>query len=232
MPTSGGGFEQAYNVQAAVDVETHLVVAQFATQAPNDKAQVEPALDRLSALPEELGRVETLLADNGFFSEANVEATREAGIEPLIALGREAHHLPLVERMEVARPPGAGATALAEMAYRLKTPEGRARYGKRKSTVEPVFGQTGHVLGFRQFMLRGFDHISGEWTLVTMAYNIRRLFQLRGGSAKAAGKAVCRVPGGARGISMAGSLFHRMQGWGAMIEQRRHLRFPMSSLMA
>jgi transposase len=232
MPVSGGGFEQAYNVQAAVDVETHLVVAQFATQAPNDKEQVEPALERLSALPEELGRIETLLTDNGFFSEANVEAADKAGIEPLMALGREAHHLPLAERMEVVDPPGAGATALDEMAYRLKTPEGRALYGKRKSSVEPVFGQIKHVLGFRQFMLRGFDRISGEWTLVTLAYNIRRLFQLRGGRAKAAGQAVCRVPGGARGISRAGSLFHRMNCWGAMIEQRCHLRFPMSSLMA
>ena len=231
MPVSGGGFDQAYNVQAAVDVETHLVVTQFATQATNDKAQVEPALERLRALPEELGQVETLLADNGFFSQANVEATHEAGIEPLMALGREAHHLPLAERIEVADPPGEGATALEEMAYRLKTPEGRARYGKRKSTVEPVFGQIKRVLGFRQFMLRGFDRISGEWCLVTMAYNIRRLFQLRGGRTKAAGKAVCRVPGGARGISLAGAVFDRMHWWGAMIEQRRHLRFPMSSLI-
>lgn len=232
MPVSGGGFEQAYNVQAAVDVETHLVVAQFATQATNDKEQVEPALDRLSALPEELGLVEILLTDNGFFSEANVEATREAGIEPLMALDREAHHLPLAECMEVADPPGEGATALDEMVYRLKTPEGRALYGRRKSTVEPVFGQIKHMLGFRQFMVRGFDRISGEWTLATMAYNIRRLFQLRGGSAKAVGQAVCRVPGDASGLSLAGSLFHRMNCWGAMIEQRCHLRLSMSSFIA
>ena len=232
MPTSGGGFEQAYNVQACVDVETHLIVAQFATQATNDKEQVEPALKQFKALPEALGRVDHLLADNGFFSQANVEATDEAGIEPLIALGREAHHLPLGERIEVAQPPGEGATALEAMAYRLKTPVGRALYGRRKSTLEPVFGQIKHVLGFRQFMVRGFAGIRGEWCLVTMAYNIRRLFQLRGGRAKAAGKTVCRVPGGARGISLAGSLFPRMQWWGAMIKERRHLRFPMSSLIA
>lgn len=232
MPSSGGGFEQAYNVQAAVDIETHLVVTQFATQATNDKEQVEPALDRLQALPEALGEVETLLADNGYFSEGNVEATDAAGIEPLIALGREAHHLPLAERMEVADSPGEGATALEEMAYRLKTPQGRARYGRRKSSVEPVFGQIKHVLGFRQFMLRGFDRIQGEWCLVTMAYNLRRLFQLRGGRAKAAGQAVGRLPGGVSGIAMAGSLFHRMNCWGAMIAQRRPLCFPRSSLMA
>lgn len=197
MPVSGEGFEQGYNVQAAVDVETHLVVAQFATQATNDKEQVEPALERLRALPEELGKVDHLLADNGFFSEANVEATQEAGIEPLMALGREAHHMPLAERMEVADPPDENATALEKMACRLKRPEGRMLYGKRKSTVEPVFGQIKRVLGLRQFMLRGFDRISGEWTLVTMAYNLRRLFQLRGGRGKAAVQAVSRVGPGA-----------------------------------
>ena len=97
-------------------------------------------------------------------------------------------------------------------AYRLKTSAGRALQGRRKSTVEPVFGQIKHVLGFRQFMVRGFDRISGEWCLVTIAYNIRRLFQLRGGRAKAAVEAVCSVSGGASGQSMAGSLFPRMKG--------------------
>lgn len=224
MPVSGGGFEQAYNVQAAVDVETHLVVAQFATQATNDKEQVEPALDRLQALPEELGKVEVLLTDNGFFSEANVEATREAGIEPLMALGREAHHLPLAERMEVADPPGEGATALEEMAYRLKTAQGRALYGRRKSTVEPVFGQIKQVLGFRQFMLRGLAQISGEWTLVTMAYNLRRLFQLRRGRKRASGKASGgHVPG-----PFAVAFKKR---WHVMMAGCVHQRFRMTWLL-
>ena len=184
MPTSGGSFEQAYNAQAVVDTETLLIVAHFATQATNDKEQVEPALEKLEALPEEVGRVEQLLTDNGFFSEANVEAVTQAGIEPLMALGREAHHHALADRLKVPEPPGEGAPAIEEMAYRLKTPEGRRRYGKRKSTVEPVFGQIKRVLGFRQFMLRGFEQICGEWGLVTMAYNLRRLFQLRGPAAQ------------------------------------------------
>jgi len=231
MPVSGGGFEQAYNAQAAVDVATGLVVACFATQAPNDKQQLVPALDRLEALPSALARVEHLLTDNGYFSEPNVEAATRAGIEPLMALGREAHHQVLADLLQEPEAPGDEATALDRMAYRLKTPEGKALYGKRKSSVEPVFGQIKRVLGFRQFMLRGFDRICGEWTLVTMAYNLRRLFQLRGGRAKAAGQAVGRLPGGARGLSMVGSLFHRMTAWGAMIQERCHLGFPMSSLM-
>jgi hypothetical protein len=232
MPTSGGAFEQAYNVQAAVDVETHLIVAQFATQATNDKGQVEPALERLGALPEELGQVETMLTDNGFFSEANVEATRKAGIEPMMALGREAHHLPLGERMTVPEPPAEGVSALEEMTYRMKTPEGRVLYGRRKSTVEPVFGQIKRVLGFRQFMLRGFARICGEWSLVTTAYNIRRLFQLRNGGRNAAARAVNQVPGGVQGASMTNTLRHRMNRWGTFLESLPHRLFPLSSLVA
>ena len=87
MP-SGSSFEQAYNVQAAVDVASHLIVMQRLTQASNDKQQMVPALEALSDLPQELGRVETVLADNGYYSKANVEAIAEHGIEPLIALGR------------------------------------------------------------------------------------------------------------------------------------------------
>lgn len=184
MPTSGGGFEQAYNVEACVDAETLLIIGQFATQAPNDKQQITPALAELAKLPDELGNAQTMLADNGFFSEPNVEAVSEAGLEPLIALGREAHNLPLLERLDQPEAPEQEASVLEQMAYRLKTPEGRALYGRRKSTVEAVFGQIKRVLGFRQFMLRGFARICGEWTLVTMAYNLRRLFQLRGGAAQ------------------------------------------------
>jgi transposase len=95
MPESGGGFEQAYNVQAAVDTETMLVMATGVTQQTNDKRQVEPMLEALAALPNTLGRVEHALMDNGYFSAANVNACAERKIEPLIALGREAHHLAL-----------------------------------------------------------------------------------------------------------------------------------------
>ncbi len=97
MPVAGGGFEQCYNAQAVVAEDSLLVVASDVVQAPNDKQQLEPMLAKTSALPEELGKVETVLADNGYFSEANVKACAAAGIEPLIALGREAHH-PVLER--------------------------------------------------------------------------------------------------------------------------------------
>ena len=89
MPVSGGGFEQCYNAQAVVAEGSLLVVASDVAQAANDKQQLEPMLAKTGALPEELGEAETMLADNGYFSEANVKACGAAGVEPLIALGRD-----------------------------------------------------------------------------------------------------------------------------------------------
>ncbi|MBZ0089296.1 MAG: IS1182 family transposase [Thermoanaerobaculia bacterium] len=179
MPRSGGGFDQAYNIEACVDTRSLLIVGQFATQAANDVQQLEPALKELKALPKALGTVQELLADAGYFSAPNVEAAATSNIEPLIAIGREAHNLPLEERFrKPGPPPPEDAAPLERMRYRLKSPEGRALYGKRKSTVEPVFGQIKRVLGFRQFSLRGLAATSGEWTLVATAYNLRRMFQL------------------------------------------------------
>lgn len=178
MPTSGGGFEQAYNAQAAVDTETLLVIATTVTQQPNDKQQVEPMLAGLQALPDSLGKVEELLADNGYLSEANVKACVEQKVEPLIALGREAHHLPLDERLRPDAPEPETDDPVAKMAWRLKTKAGRARYGQRKCTVEPVFGIIKHVMGFRQFSLRGLHAVAGEWKLVALAFNLKRMHVL------------------------------------------------------
>ena len=80
-----------------------LVVAGDVVQAPNDKQQLEPILEQLDALPKELGDVDTLLADNGYFSDANVNACAHAGIDPLIAMGRQSHHQPLAERFAPRR---------------------------------------------------------------------------------------------------------------------------------
>ena len=98
MPVAGGGFDQCYNAQAAVAAGSLLVVASAVSQAPNDKQQLEPMLDKIEALPDELGKPECLLADTGYFSAANVAACDKAGIEPLIAMGRQPHHPPLAER--------------------------------------------------------------------------------------------------------------------------------------
>jgi len=178
MPVASGGFEQCYNAQAAVAAGSMLVVAVDVVQAPNDKQQIEPMLDKIESLPTELGEAETLLADTGYFSAGNVEACEKAGIDPLIAMGRQPHHPPLQERFEAPPPAPENPTPVEAMAHRLKTPEGRDLYALRKQTPEPVFGIIKSVLGFHQFSLRGLEKVRGEWSLVTMAWNMKRMFVL------------------------------------------------------
>jgi len=178
MPIAGGGFDQCYNAQAAVAAGSLLVVAVDVVQAPNDKHQVVPMLTRIGALPKDLGEAKALLADTGYFSAANVAACQNADIEPLIAMGRQPHHLPLAERFKTAPPARENLTPVEAMKHRLTTPAGRDLYALRKQTPEPVFGIIKSVFGFRQFSLRGLDKVRGEWSLVTMAWNIKRMFNL------------------------------------------------------
>src|ERR1700724_7393 len=116
MPVAGGGFEQCYNAQAAVAAGSLLVVAIDVVLAPNDKQQLAPMLGKIGALPEELGKPETLLADTGYFSAANVEACAAAGMETLIAMGRQPHHPPLTDRFETAPPAPKNPTPVGAMA--------------------------------------------------------------------------------------------------------------------
>ena len=125
-----------------------------------------------------MGEVENLLADSGYFSAANVDACKEAGVEPVIAMGRQPHHPPLSERFAALPEAPKEPTPVEAMAHKLKTPAGRALYALRKQTPEPVFGIIKSVLGFRQFSLRGLDKVRGEWSLVTMAWNLKRMFVL------------------------------------------------------
>ena len=133
-------------------------------------------LGKLAGLPETLGRPDALLADTGYFSAANVTACQAAGIDPLIALEREGHHPTLEERFAAPPPRPDNPTPVEAMAQRLRTSEGRALYAQRKHTPEPVFGIIKSVLGFRQFLLRGLEAVRGEWRLVTMAWNLKRMF--------------------------------------------------------
>ena len=177
---------------------SNLVVAVDVTQAPNDKNQVEPMLDKLGALGETVGTCARLLADTGYYSAGNIEACEKEGIEPLIAMGRQPHHPPLSERLQAKPETSADPaqqtrtqeeptgdvptpmepTAVEANARRLKTLEGRKLYALRKQTPEPVFGIIKSVMGFRQFSLRGLENVRGEWSLVTMCWNIRRIFSL------------------------------------------------------
>ncbi|MBV5317758.1 MAG: IS1182 family transposase [Desulfobulbaceae bacterium] len=180
MPSSNKGFDSAYNAQTAVDVATMIIVESHVSQAANDKQEIAPALVALAALPAQLGQVEALLADAGYYSEDNVVSCAQSQIEAFIPPGRMGHNQPLGERFAQPAPLPENAKPIDEMRHKLKTEEGRAVYAKRKSTVEPVFGIIKHVLGFRQFFLRGLKAVTGEWTLVSIAWNIKRMFALKG----------------------------------------------------
>ena len=175
MKVAGGGFEQCYNAQAMVDTETMLVMVPAVTQAANDRQQVEPMLKKLCALPTGLNAPATLLADTGYHSENNVGVCLKAGIEPLIAAGREGHHPHWKERFTEPEQLAEDASAVDTMKHALKTRAGKKRYALRKQTVEPVFGIIKSVMKFRQFMLRGLVNVGNEWTLVCLAWNLKRL---------------------------------------------------------
>jgi len=180
MKCAGDVFEQAYNAQAAVDADTHLIVGARLTDAGVDHRQLEPMLQELQKLSAALDEGAMLLADAGYFSRANVEACERAKLVPLIAADRQAHHPHWSERHREAPPVAEAAGALARMRHRLKTPQGRASYALRKCTPEPVFGIIKSVMRFRQFSLRGLQNVTGEWKLVAMSWNLKRMFALAG----------------------------------------------------
>ena len=179
MKVAGGGFEQCYNAQAVVDTESMLILASHVTQATNDKEQVAPMVEKIQANPEGLNRPGTWLADTGYYSEKNVLACVAAKIDPLIAVQRDEHYLGWRERFMESPLPAEEASPVETMKHRLKTRAGRAEYALRKQTVEPVFGIIKAVMGFRQFLLRGLDNVRNEWTLVCLAWNLKRMAVLR-----------------------------------------------------
>jgi transposase len=179
MKVAGGGFEQCYNAQAMVDTESMLVLVPHVTGAANDKEQVVPMVEKAQALPEGLNQPHTLLVDSGYFSEKNVVTCVEANITPLIAVGREEHYPGWRARFTEPGPLAADAGPVERMKHTLKTKAGRATYALRKQTVEPVFGIIKSVMGFRQFLLRGLENVQTEWTLVCLAWNLKRMAVLR-----------------------------------------------------
>jgi hypothetical protein len=178
MPSSSGGFEQSYNAQAAVDVDSLLIVENHISQQSNDKLELDPAVESLCSLPGKLGAVDSLLADAGYFSQDNVKECEEKNIVPYIASERQAHNAPPEERFSEPEPLAGPADPVTQMKHRLNTMLGKAIYAKRKSTIEPVFGIIKAVLGFRQFLLRGLQWVAGEWDLVCIAYNLKRMYAL------------------------------------------------------
>lgn len=177
MPTSGG-FEQCYNAQAGVDVATKIIVSAHVTQESNDKQQLKPTLEKMAAWPKDLGEVTGLIADSGYFSEANVQACESQGITPYIAVDREHHNQDPWDRFREPPALPEDADVVSRMRHRLKTAVGKTTYALRKGTSEPVFGIIKAVMGFRSFQMRGSEAAEGEWNLVCMAWNIKRLHAL------------------------------------------------------
>lgn len=173
MPSSDG-MMQAYNAQAVVDCQSQLVLSAEVSQRPTDRTLLANAVAACQALPQELGVVNELLADAGYCSEENVLLCEAAGITPFISFGRETH-VGGLERFRRPKELAENASPVDRARHRLKTPEGRAVYGQRKATAEPVFGMIKQALGFRQFFLRGVEKVRGEWQLVNAALNIKRM---------------------------------------------------------
>ncbi|HEX3220811.1 MAG TPA: transposase [Candidatus Limnocylindria bacterium] len=170
------GFDQDYNAQVAVDQDSFLIVGKSLSNHPTDQAEAQPTLE---SIPPEVGKPAAAALDNGYFSAPNIELFQSRGIEPYIATGRAPHQQSWQERFaDQPAPPPADARPQERMAYQLKTEIGKAIYAARKYTVEPVIGIIKEVLGFRQFSLRGEQAAAGEWCLVCLAFNLKRLHRL------------------------------------------------------
>lgn len=171
------GFDQHYNAQAAVDQSSSLIVGNTLSDHPNDKQEAVPTLEAIPT--EQIGQPSAAALDNGYFSQANIEAFEARGVDPYLATGREAHHQSWPEFFAGhPDPPAEDASPKEKMAYKLQTQIGQAVYRLRKSTVEPVIGIIKEVLGFRQFSLRGLLKAAGEWNLVCIAFNLKRMHTL------------------------------------------------------
>jgi transposase len=165
----GGSFEQGYNAQAAVDGESQLILAAGLTNNAADNGELLPMVE---AVKENLGELpERVLADSGYRSEQAFSALEQTGVEALVALGREGKNRVAIDPERYP--------ASARMAERLASTEGQKHYRRRKVIPEPVFGWIKHVMGFRQFSLRGLTKVAGEWNLVCLAVNVRRMWALQ-----------------------------------------------------
>jgi transposase len=174
--SNNAGFDQHYNAQAAVDQASLLIVASSLSNHPVDTGEAIPTLN---AIPSELGRPPAVAMDCGYFSANTIRELEALGIEPYIATGREPHqHSWRALLAETPAPPPEEASLIVKMAYKLRTDVGQAIYRLRKCTVEPVIGIIKEVLGFRQFSLRGLTNAAGEWCLVCLAWNLKRLHVL------------------------------------------------------
>ena len=176
---NNSGFDQHYNVQVVVEHDSRLIVGNWLCTHTNDKLAALPTID---TVPPAIGQPKNANLDAGYFSQDNITGLEKRGINPYIATGRTSHNQGWrAFFLDNPDPLPEDASAKTRMAYKLRTEIGKTLYRLRKSTVEPVIGIIKEVLGFRQFSLRGLVAAGGEWTLVCLAYNLKRLHTLQVG---------------------------------------------------
>ena len=164
MLTGRKTFEQCFNAQAAVDAKEQIIIAVDVSATASDAKHLLTMTDAVKRNCK--AHPTRILADAGYKSEANFLALEKLGIDACVALGRG-------EKLPMDISPSNRATR--RMARRLRGKRGRAHYKKRKTIVEPVFGWAKHVLGFRTFLMRGLRKVRGEWNLICLALNLRRM---------------------------------------------------------
>lgn len=173
---------QSYNAQATVDADgSQLIVSAHISQCSADTGQLEAGIDNI---PAELGRPEKTLADSGYVDSEAIERIQQSGIDLYVSVQNEAaqNQRPYDFRPEPAsakEPKTLVNPVLIDMRDKIRTEAGREIYSKRQQSVEPAFGIIKHAMGFRQFLLRSLEKVSTEWTLVCLAYNCKRLFNLK-----------------------------------------------------
>jgi hypothetical protein len=175
-------YEQAYNSQATVDAEgSQLMLGVRVTQSASDANELAA---NVQSIPAKLGKPSAVVADSGYASEQPVKDVQAQQIQVYVSTGAESEQM---RRTHDFRPPSrqtakqtqSKADWLKAMSEKLQTDTGRALYARRKQTAEPVFGIIKHAMGFRQFLMRGLEKVSGEWQLVGLAYNCKRLWNLK-----------------------------------------------------
>lgn len=177
MKVSNKGWEQCVSAQAAVDSKNQIIVACDVTNQTNDKQQFEPMLERAQENVREDKKIKAASADSSYYNETNVEYAQDKKIDAYIATEKLKHtdHVPVCPRGRIPK----DLTAKQRMARKLRTKKGRETYSKRKSIVEPVFGQIKRARGFIQFSLRGLAKMRGEWAIVCLTHNLLKLFRIQ-----------------------------------------------------
>ena len=173
MKSNNKGFDQCGNAQAVVDRDHQIIVAADVTDEANDKKQFKPMMTQAKENIGRRGRINKVSADSGYYSEENVKWAEEQKLDAYIATGRLKHN-ERVAPCPRGRPPEDLSTK-ERMARKLRTKKGRVTYAQRKWIPEPVFGQIKRGLGFTQFLLNGREKIRGEWALICMAHNLKKL---------------------------------------------------------